>query len=170
MPNYSPPQKILIRRKKFNIDRTIITLFGIKHLQSICFRGSTIFLWLTLQENASHHIYIYIYIIYIYIYLYIHIYIYIYVYIYIYTYIYIYICIYKYIYIYIIYIYIYIWCEAFSYSVNHRKIVLPRKQILWRCLIPNNVMIVLSILNFFRRIKIFCGGEQFGIYILAWCF
>ena len=26
-----------------------------------------------------------------------------------------------------IYIYIYMWCEAFSYSVKHRKIVLPRK-------------------------------------------
>ena len=35
--------------------------------------------------------------------------------------------IYIYIYIYILYIYIYIWCEAFSYSVKHRTMVLPRK-------------------------------------------
>ena len=31
------------------------------------------------------------------------------------------------IYIYIYCIYIYIWCEAFSYGVKHRTMVLPRK-------------------------------------------
>ena len=31
------------------------------------------------------------------------------------------------IYIYIYCIYTYIWCEAFSYSVKHRTMVLPRK-------------------------------------------
>ena len=40
---------------------------------------------------------------------------------------------------------------------------------LWRCLNSKNVMIVLYILNFHRRIKIFCSGEHFDIYTLVWC-
>ena len=62
------------------------------------------------------------------------------------------------------------WCEAFSYSVKNWKKCASANKVLCMCLTLNNVMICLTILYFRTRIKIFCGGEYFGFYTLAWCF
>ena len=68
-----------------------------------------------------------------------------------------------------IYIYIYI------YGAQHSPIALSIEQLcfrekgLWRCLNLKNVMIVLSILNFHRRITIVGSGEHVSIYTLVWC-
>ena len=81
---------------------------------------------------------------------------------------------YLYIYMYI-YIHRYMNIYIYIYGAKHSLIALNieqlcfRETLLWMCLNSKNVMIVLSILNFHRRIKIFCSGEHVSIYTLVWC-